>query len=269
MRHKRLAWRLGGALIALVLVAACGQDVTSPSTTEPATTTITTTATTLPQPTTSSTIDSADPDLPSQAPEDAQRDGVIADLAALPMSIRVSVVDDSQAAEGLWAISVPLPDVIEPHTEGCRLGSDEGVYPTDFICTAEYGELVLLETSEGPIVRAVPLPGIPPEILLVSEDAVYCGRSGEGRMPDSMICRVDRSSGEVLVTVFPGVIDSIVDQPCYYPPENWVVAESPLEVLEMTLDSNGLWVREEGGWALLDPITLAVQDTGLPAPGTG
>lgn len=203
---------------------------------------------------------------PSQSPQDAARDGVIAELAALSLDVRTQVIVSVPAAEGVWAISHPGV-AAEDYADGCRLGSDGGQYPTDFICTAEYGEVLLLATGTGEIVRAYPFPGVPPEILIVTEDAVFCGRQGAGPLPDSMVCRIDRSSLDATVHVFPGTIDSIVAQPCYYPPGNWTISDASLEVLAVQSGADGLWVEGSTGWALLDPISLEIVEQGTAGPG--
>jgi hypothetical protein len=74
---------------------------------------------------------------------------------------------------------------------------------------------------------------VPPEVLVVGEEAVYCGRNSEGLLPDSMVCRIDRRTLQAAVRVFPGVSDLIVAQPCYHPPDGWTIADRPLEVLDL------------------------------------
>jgi len=58
--------------------------------------------------------------------------------------------------------------------------------------TAEYGELLLLNPTRARILRAYPFAGAPPHWLLVTDHAVYCGRAGDGALPDSMVARVAR-----------------------------------------------------------------------------
>jgi hypothetical protein len=132
---------------------------------------------------------------PSQSEEDARRDGVLAEVAALPFAERVRVVAEETASEGVWAITrVP---------GGLRVFGDvNGRYGVDWVNSVEYGELLLLDQTRTRILRAVPLPGVPAQTLLVHDDAVYCARQGDGGLPDSMLCRADRNGPGWLVRVF-------------------------------------------------------------------
>jgi len=47
------------------------------------------------------------------------------------------------------------------------------------------------------------LPGYPPSEMVVTEDAVYCGRQGDGGLPTSMLCRVDRRAPMLQGRLFP------------------------------------------------------------------
>jgi hypothetical protein len=229
-------------LLVLLALLACQGEPASTTTTGATATTIATT-----------TTGGGDP--ASQSPDDAARDGVIAELAALPLPLRAEVVDSSETDEGIWALSRPAPG-IEPYTDDCRLGADSGRYPTDFICTTEYGEVLLLDSDSGAILRAYPFPGVPPELIVVTETAVYCARNGEGMLPDSMVCRIDRVTLEPTVMVFPGSIDSVVAQPCFYPPDHWSTTQEPLTVSSLHVDADGVWVEGVGGAGRLDPVTL-------------
>jgi hypothetical protein len=255
MAPRDIARMIRGLLALIVLSLVVGTCV-SEGIVEPTTSTVapsSTATTTTPR----TTVTTTDPTAASQIPQDALRDGVIPELAALSREIRVDPIASVDTEEGVWVISRPSPD-IEPYTEGCRLGADEGRYPTDFICTTEYGEVLLLDPVSGLIERAYPLPGIPPEVLIVGDEAVYCGRNGEGLLPDSMVCRIDRRTLQAVVRVFPGVPDSIVAQPCYYPPENWTIADRPLEVLDLQVSPDGLWAQDETGRIGLDPVSLEI-----------
>jgi META domain len=125
------------------------------------------------------------PALPSQSSGDAARDRVAPNVASMAFGRRVRriepVVDGAsvraEVREGVWMISAsryePLPR-----------------------------EILLLSRDEGTIIRAFPLDPTPPQWLLVTDRAVYCGREGDGAIPDSMLCRIDRRTGELLVHVF-------------------------------------------------------------------
>jgi hypothetical protein len=203
---------------------------------------------------------------PSQSPEDAARDGVVPAVAVLPFSVRVDVIEAVPAAEGVWAIS-RLTAAASELAEGCRLGPEEGKYPTDFICTIEYGELLLLDATQSAILRAYPLPGVPAELIEVGTDAVYCGRNGVLPLPDSMVCRVDRATLEGAVRVYPPGIDSVIVQPCFYPPNTWTLDAEPLEVLEIRAGEASVAVRAaDGSWTTLDPATLRITARSVELP---
>lgn len=228
------------ALVGLVVLAACGAPPAV------STTTTASASTTLPSTSTTSTSGGS----ASQTPGDALRDGVLPALAELPYEVRVGPIESIETAEGTWIVSRP-PEAIDAYTKECRLGAEIGRYPTDFICTTEYGELLLVR--DGVIVRAYPFPGAPPEFLIVTDDTVYCARGSEPRLPDTMVCRIDRASLEALVRVFPGEIDSVVTQPCFYPPERWSVHDRPLAVNMLQVDDQGLRVSDS---VVLDAATL-------------
>lgn len=126
---------------------------------------------------------------------------------ALPIAVRVQQLDPaswpvatSQAStsEGLWLVSEPG-----------GFGADDAEHPE----LAEYGELLLLTPDRGRILRAYPFRGVPPQWLLVTPKAVSCGRSGDGGLPDSMVCRVDRCTGALSVAVFSSPTDSGFGKP--------------------------------------------------------
>ncbi len=202
---------------------------------------------------------------PSQTAADAARDGVIPEVAALPFSVRVDVRGQVVAAEGVWVLSVPTAAAAK-NADGCRLGPDTGKYPTDTICVTEYGELLLLDAGRSRILRAYPLPAVPPTFLLLTPDAVYCGRAGdaavgETMLPDSMVCRVDRATLAARVRVFPAPADSVVAQPCFFPPASWSVADRWIGAVGATLDGDRLLVRAgDGTTTALDATTLGLAD---------
>lgn len=204
---------------------------------------------------------------PSQSPTDAARDGVIAEVAALPMEVRVEAIASLRAEEGIWVITRPTEEAAAD-VEGCRLGDPLGQYPQEVICTTEYGEVLLLDETGTQILRAFPLPAVPAEMLQITDDAVFCGRTGEGMLPDSMMCRIDRGSLEATVRVFPDQSSSVVVQPCYYPLPGWSVAPVYLEIEEVLIDAQGVWTRAGSGeWTQLTLETLEIVEAGLSRPG--
>lgn len=124
---------------------------------------------------------------------------MIPELAALPLRSRAAATQFFDAAEGTWAITA-VPNV-EPGTD-CTLGDPDGTYGTERICTAEYGEVLLVDPA-GSVLRAYPMPGAVPTWLHATDEAVYAGRVGDGGLPESTIVRIDRQTLEAQVRVFP------------------------------------------------------------------
>ena len=135
----------------------------------------------------------------SQSAADARAYGIDPAVAALPIGVRVFQPDpaswpvattQASTPEGLWLVSLPYvsPDY------------DDAAHPG---LLTEYGELLLLTPDRHRILRAYPFRGLLPQWLLVTPKAVYCGRQGDGGLPNSMVCRVDRSTGALVVVVFP------------------------------------------------------------------
>ena len=195
-----------------------------------------------------------EPDGPSQSPADAARDGVVPALAELSVAERVSIVASESTPEGVWAIS-EIPTDTPDHL----IGDGAGIHGTDFISALEYHEVLLLTNDRSRIVRAYPLPNQPAQLMLITDDAVYCARQGDGGLPDSMLCRIDRQSLDITGRIFP-----YTDESSYGPPEGavlphgaWTVEPlSPVVVVE-TLGFDG-WVVTTGhdGVAHHDAVTL-------------
>lgn len=198
----------------------------------------------------------------SQSSADAARDGVIPALAALPLTVRMRVIASQTSPEGVWVLSRPT-DAAKSYAKGCRLGPETGKYPTDTICTTEYGEVLLLDASRTHILRAYPLAAVPPTLLRVTPTAVYFGRTGdtqlsETTLPDSMVGRIDRATLKAVVHVFAPGEESEVLQPCYFPPKYWVVTTGRITVSDLQVDARGLWAKAGDRWTRLDPVTLKV-----------
>lgn len=134
------------------------------------------------------------PELPSQTAAAARRDGVLADVAAMPMADRMVTLLPPDDSGQSWVLS-------RTGISGCGLGDVEGIYGVDFVCESEYGEVLLLNRS-GRIARAYPMPGLIPSWIHLTEEAVYAGRIGDGGLPNATIVRIDRSSYEVVGMVF-------------------------------------------------------------------
>lgn len=202
----------------------------------------------------------------SQTPEDAARDGVVDEVAALPFDARVHPVEpvhpDGAARvttdEGVWMAS-RLPAGTAEEGDGCGIGATDDPdarYRRDVVCDMEYGEVLLLDHDEQRILRAYPLAGLPPQGLLATEEAVYCVRQGDGGLPDSMLCRIDRQTGEWTVRVFPHPQSGSFPAPAdHHVPEQWVVDEPVSEPLfdRLEFTDGGLVI---GGRVRVDPGTL-------------
>ncbi len=215
---------------------------------------------------TATTVDTPSVEGPSQSAEDAARDGIVPALADLSVADRVSVVVSESTPEGVWAIS-EVPGTTE--APDCVIGNRDGVYGTDFICVAEYREVLLLTEDLSRIMRAYPLPGQPARLLLVTDEAVYCSRQGDGGLPDSMLCRINRHTLNLTGRIFPYNEESDYGSPegNAIPHGDWTIAPvSPVVVME-TLDFAG-WVVTSGhdGIAYHDPMTLERVNLALLEP---
>ncbi|MCI0679132.1 MAG: hypothetical protein L0Z63_08860 [Actinobacteria bacterium] len=209
---------------------------------------------------------------PSQSPADATRDGVIPELAAVPSWLRVSQVPEQFGAtrlvtdEGTWLVS-ETHNSLSSDPDGCTLGGHDTRYGSERICVTEYTEILLLD-DDSEILRAYPFPSFPVHELVVTDEAVYCRRQGDGGLPDSMLCRIDRETLEAVVRVFPfeGTSDDVswLDYPDYWVidgPTEHVLWEA-FEITEDTVTISG-W----SGSATVDPQTLELIDVDLePQP---
>jgi len=158
---------------------------------------------------------------PSQSERDAVRDGVIAALAELPFETRIEPLADLGAAEGVWMLSRPSQELVDATwDDGCGLGDLDGEYPTELICTVEYGEVILVDRN-GQVARAYPMPGAIPSWIHLTESTVYAGRVGDGGLPDSTLVRIDRDTFEATVVVIPAVSDGLED---WLP--GWLIADA-------------------------------------------
>jgi hypothetical protein len=246
-RKRRVLARTGGALAVVIALGAVAGVALRPGTHElsgpeqravqvpPAT----------PEPTPEASPSGG----PSQSEHDARRDGVLPEVAALPFAERVRIIADEPTSEGVWAITrVPgIRDV---------LGDVNGRYGVDWVAPVDYGELLLLDETRTRILRALPLPGVPAQTLLVHDDAVYCARQGDGGLPDSMLCRADRTGSGWLVRVFvhAGLPDPSV--PVERPGWQRQVSSLPGVFSALVACPEGLCVEGSGATVPFHPRTL-------------
>lgn len=183
---------------------------------------------------------------PSQSAVDAGRDGVPASIASLPFDERVEDKARIRTLEGFWVISRPS-------------GGDKAE-------TDDYEEILLLDIGETTILRAYPLPSVPPDWITVGDQAVYCGREGDGDLRYAMVCRIDRKTLAATVRIFTDRLDTWrpSDHPTW-----WQVEPFRLEMSEFAVDGVAVWSKTRTeGWTRLDPVTLTIVDRGTAGPQT-
>lgn len=224
-RRNRLLVAVAGtaAAVAVVMLTLPGPSPMPTLDTAP-----TAASTTLPPRTSSTTpsvtetepgVDSADS--PSQSPGDAARDGVIPELAAIPLDIRADRLWEHTEPEGTWVVAQPTEQLIDRQAaintdargadaaSPCRMG--DPVDDTRAICVGEYGEILLLDRQGRQVVRAYPFPGAPPDWVLVGPEALYSGHVGDGGLPFSTLVRIDRTTLEPEVWIMPAPDGSTAD----------------------------------------------------------
>lgn len=139
---------------------------------------------------------------PSQSPTDAVRDGVVDELALLPLAVRSRTLVSVPFGDKTWVLSRPTVALNELAGENCTIGDPGGTWGRDVICPTEYGEILLLNAA-GRIDRAYPMPVVVPSWIHVTDDAVFAGRIGDGGVPFSSLVRIDRDTLEAAVIVSP------------------------------------------------------------------
>jgi hypothetical protein len=184
----------------------------------------------------------AAPGGPSQSSADAERDGVPTEIAALPYRTRVNATTSVTVDDDRWVVSRP-----------------DRKAPIAAELAFEYGEVLRLDGRT--IVRAFPFQGTPPQHLAVTPDATYCARQGDGGLPDSMVCRIDRDTLDLSVRIFPSEIDSgFAERDPETLPDGWTVDDEELQVRKLIVDDDGVWAQstDESNWSKLDPDTLEI-----------
>lgn len=190
--------------------------------------------------------ETAKPARASQTKTDAKRDGVPAAIAALPYGQRVNAISTVTVDDDTWVISRPDRNAtIEPEL------------------AIEYGEVLHLDGRS--IEQAFPLPGLPPTHVAVTEDATYCGREGDGGLPDSMVCRIDHDTSAFSVRIFPSKIDSAFADSDRKLPAHWTVDDERLDIHKLVADDAGVWAQaqDDDTWTRLDPDTLEIAERGI------
>jgi len=198
---------------------------------------------------------------PSQSPVDAARDGIVPEIAALPLEQRVNEIRPSydfsrmetdvgriETAEGAWVISTPSPGEIPRPSE---IGDAAGAYGKDYVDLGEYAEILLLDPETGEIVKAFPFPTFTPRSLGLFGDDLYC-------IGYLVLCRIDRRTLQAAVRIF--AEDPEIDPDDYaWLPDNWTLdvrgwaplalegsGASPDGIDPRTLEAySELWTRAE------------------------
>lgn len=210
---------------------------------------------------------------PSQSPEDAARDQIVPELAALPTAVRVLQADDwagptlVETAAGIWLISRMDSDVAFALTEstGCGFGAtedSEAVYGRDVVCLLEYAEILLLDAQSGEILRAYPFSGAIPRQILRTDDALYCISQSDGGIANSMLCRIDLATLEPAVRIFPRAGS---EYDWSWVPRGWTINDPVGVVLweNLAVTDDGLAISGHHGSAKVDPDTLELLNVEL------
>jgi len=203
---------------------------------------------------------------PSQSPEDAARDQIVPELAALPLGVRVHQADDwagptiVETTAGIWILSRMDSDLAFTLTEstGCGFGATEdpeAVYGRDVVCLLEYTEILLLDSQSGEILRAYPFSGAIPRQLLRTDDALYCIGQSDGGLANSLLCRIDLATLEPAVRIFPR---DGSEYDWSWVPRGWTI-DDPVGVVlweNLAVSDSGITISGHSGTATIDPQTL-------------
>lgn len=144
----------------------------------------------------------------SQTQEDAARDGVYPQIAALSWKQRAGsgkVLKTMLSTVGDQALTLKL---VRPDLSGVKgFGADGCLAPVDPdraypVCqNGEYTELLAFAAGTKKIVRAYPLAAKMTWMMGIGNN-LYCGRDGAGALPDSALCRLNLKTLDLTGTVF-------------------------------------------------------------------
>jgi hypothetical protein len=214
---------------------------------------------------TASSPSRTEPNRPSQSTADALRDGVPADMAQVPLAKRLQQAEPITdagatriaATEGIWLISRPDLHLIGADDTGCLKRKKSSSWRACY----GYSEILLMTKDLQQIVRAFPIPSLPAQWLVRTPDALYCGRQGDGAIPDSMVCRIDRSTLRFTGRVFPfkDAVDASLPKNFKRWPGAWSNnAPTGTGFDQATLAGGTLKIADHEGkpTITLDPVTL-------------
>jgi hypothetical protein len=212
-RGRRLVPVLAGFAVIVVLAGIGWLARPSERATPPTNPATRSTVTPTPSP---STTTAATNDDQSQSVPEAIRDGVSLYLARMPLSERMQpqdalypeIASRLTTPEGTWLISRPDLSAVDQSDIGCQ--ARKGKETAEYGGCEDYSEILLLSPDLKHILRAYPIPSLHVQWLVLTPDAIYCGVQGDGAAPDSMVCRIDRSSHRLIGRVFPfaGEVDA-------------------------------------------------------------
>lgn len=200
-------------------------------------------------------------ELPSQTGFEATRDGVPPAVARLTLNARIAVVASVPAVDGVWVAS-RLPAATVGAATGGVLGDSSGPYGSGWVKAQNYGEVLLLNSAQTSILRAYPLPGIWPQRLLVTDDAVYAEHQADAASPVSMLCRIDRHTLAALVRIFPATqqaAPSAAASQLALPAWLTAAPTDPSFFEAIKASGSQVWISGPNGQAQLDPATLALR----------
>jgi hypothetical protein len=131
---------------------------------------------------------------PSQSVAEARAWAVNPEVAALPLAERTARTDDDpepvRTAEGIWQLVHPDLTALQSTADGCV--SRYGGTAAYRLCGSSYSEIQLLSADRSRLLRTYVFPQVAVQWIKVTRDAVYCGRTGDGGLPQSMLCRISR-----------------------------------------------------------------------------
>lgn len=187
---------------------------------------------------------------PSQPPTDAARDGIPAEIAALPFNRRVAVLGEwTYAGRGPFAWSA---------------SSDEGVAPG-------WSELLLLDDTGTEILRSTPLPGLQLRAHVSTDDALFLVGvqlpKGDSVSPEGAavvdadlpvaVVRIEHDTGETLVRVYASSSRAVTDRPGWEPgPDGVSLSPDVIGATGRRLRLETSTIEGDGESIQLDQVTL-------------
>ncbi len=172
---------------------------------------------------------------------------VEAAIQALPLDKRIDLdaiergeIDFSWTPDGVWVYSRPQ---VEPSSP-----------------LHGHGEILLLAGFEGPILESWFMPLSPAGTMAVGPDGVACLRTGDGALPDTIVCHIDPVTGQMTARVWPAEsIDGAYTERGWTVEEPWQVSTqgAPPVWSSAAMSDQGVIVGGLGRWTLLSAEDLS------------